>query len=57
MSYLRCLTPIEVEYATKEVHERIYGSHLGALALAHNCSKVDFFANLMNQRRSNDPKI
>ncbi|GKV49673.1 hypothetical protein SLEP1_g56411 [Rubroshorea leprosula] len=32
---LRCLTPYEAEYALKEVHEGVCGSHVGARTLAH----------------------
>ncbi|GKV34728.1 hypothetical protein SLEP1_g43074 [Rubroshorea leprosula] len=32
---LRCLNPYEVEYALKEVHEGVCGSHIGARTLAH----------------------
>ncbi|GKV52226.1 hypothetical protein SLEP1_g58817 [Rubroshorea leprosula] len=32
---LKCLTPYEAEYALKEVHEGVCGSHVGARTLAH----------------------
>ncbi|GKV33929.1 hypothetical protein SLEP1_g42365 [Rubroshorea leprosula] len=32
---LRCLTPYEAEYALREVHEGVCGSHVGAQTLAH----------------------
>ena len=28
--YLRCLTPSEVDYVMREIHERVCGNHLGA---------------------------
>ncbi|GKV28954.1 hypothetical protein SLEP1_g37938 [Rubroshorea leprosula] len=43
---LRCLTPYEAEYALREVHEGVCGSHVGARALAHKCQ---FFAHLTHQ--------
>ncbi|GKV41996.1 hypothetical protein SLEP1_g49458 [Rubroshorea leprosula] len=32
---LHCLNPYEAEYALREVHEGVYGSHIGARTLAH----------------------
>ncbi|GKU94475.1 hypothetical protein SLEP1_g7971 [Rubroshorea leprosula] len=32
---LKCLTPYEAEYALREVHEGVCGSHVGARTLAH----------------------
>ncbi|KAK2991305.1 hypothetical protein RJ640_024570 [Escallonia rubra] len=39
LPYLRCLTPIEANYAMREVHEGICGQHLGGRALAHKKQK------------------
>ena len=35
LPYLRCLSPDKVEYTLKEIHEGIYGQHLGGRALDH----------------------
>ncbi|GKV11132.1 hypothetical protein SLEP1_g22414 [Rubroshorea leprosula] len=47
---LRCLSPYEAEYALREVHEGVCGSHVGARTLAHKkCPKCQFFAHLAHQ--------
>ncbi|GKU85393.1 hypothetical protein SLEP1_g72 [Rubroshorea leprosula] len=40
---LRCLTPYEAEYALREVHEGVCGSHVGALALAHKVLRQRYY--------------
>ena len=35
LPYLRCLGPNVAEYTLGEIHERIYGQHLGGKALTH----------------------
>ncbi|GKV48654.1 hypothetical protein SLEP1_g55455 [Rubroshorea leprosula] len=37
---LRCLNPYEAEYAFREVHEGVCGSHTGARTLAHKFNSV-----------------
>ena len=41
LPYLRCLTPIEADYALREVHEKICGQHLGGKALAYKVMRQD----------------
>ncbi|GKV31653.1 hypothetical protein SLEP1_g40325 [Rubroshorea leprosula] len=38
---LRCLSPYEAEYALREVHEGVCGSHVGARTLAHKVLSLD----------------
>ncbi|GAV65277.1 RVT_3 domain-containing protein [Cephalotus follicularis] len=33
--WLRCLTPLEADYALREVHERVCGNHTGGRTLSH----------------------
>ncbi|GKV11424.1 hypothetical protein SLEP1_g22685 [Rubroshorea leprosula] len=40
---LRCLTPYEAEYALREVHEGVYGSHIGARTLAHKVLRQGYY--------------
>ncbi|GKV12323.1 hypothetical protein SLEP1_g23482 [Rubroshorea leprosula] len=40
---LRCLTPYEAEYALREVHEGVCGSHVGARALAHKVLRQGYY--------------
>ncbi|GKV27231.1 hypothetical protein SLEP1_g36424 [Rubroshorea leprosula] len=40
---LRCLTPYEAEYALCEVHEGVYGSHVGARTLAHKVLRQGYY--------------
>ncbi|GKV28094.1 hypothetical protein SLEP1_g37185 [Rubroshorea leprosula] len=46
---LRCLNPYEAEYALREVHEGVCGSHIGARTLAHKVLRCQFFAHLTHQ--------
>ena len=39
LPYLRCLGPKEAEYALSEIHEGIYGQHLGGRPLYHKALK------------------
>ncbi|GKU94659.1 hypothetical protein SLEP1_g8119 [Rubroshorea leprosula] len=40
---LRCLTPYEAEYALREVHEGVCGSHVGARTLAHKVLRQGYY--------------
>ncbi|GKV29598.1 hypothetical protein SLEP1_g38507 [Rubroshorea leprosula] len=40
---LRCLNPYEVEYAHREVHEGVCGSHIGARTLAHKVLRQGYY--------------
>ncbi|GKV48259.1 hypothetical protein SLEP1_g55083 [Rubroshorea leprosula] len=40
---LRCLNPYEAEYALREVHEGICGSHVGARTLAHKVLRQGYY--------------
>ncbi|GKV13228.1 hypothetical protein SLEP1_g24272 [Rubroshorea leprosula] len=40
---LCCLNPYEVEYALREVHEGVYGSHIGARTLAHKVLRQGYY--------------
>ncbi|GKV05317.1 hypothetical protein SLEP1_g17345 [Rubroshorea leprosula] len=40
---LRCLTPYEAEYALREVHEGVCGSHVGAQTLAHKVLRQGYY--------------
>ncbi|GKV42199.1 hypothetical protein SLEP1_g49636 [Rubroshorea leprosula] len=40
---LRCLNPYETEYALREVHEGVYGSHVGARTLAHKVLRQGYY--------------
>ncbi|GKV50197.1 hypothetical protein SLEP1_g56910 [Rubroshorea leprosula] len=39
----RCLNPYEVEYALKEVHEGVCGSHVGPRTLAHKVLRQGYY--------------
>ncbi|GKV50679.1 hypothetical protein SLEP1_g57376 [Rubroshorea leprosula] len=40
---LRCLNPYEAEYALREVHEGVCGSHVGARTLAHKVLRQEYY--------------
>ncbi|GKV43029.1 hypothetical protein SLEP1_g50370 [Rubroshorea leprosula] len=40
---LRCLNPYEAEYALREVHEGVCGSHIGARTLAHKVLRQGYY--------------
>ncbi|GKV37361.1 hypothetical protein SLEP1_g45403 [Rubroshorea leprosula] len=40
---LRCLNPYEAEYALREVHEGVCGSHVGAQTLAHKVLRQGYY--------------
>ncbi|GKV15478.1 hypothetical protein SLEP1_g26265 [Rubroshorea leprosula] len=40
---LRCLNPYEAEYALREVHEGVCGSHVGARTLAHKALRQGYY--------------
>ncbi|GKV13726.1 hypothetical protein SLEP1_g24711 [Rubroshorea leprosula] len=41
--FLRCLSPYEAEYALREVHAGVCGSHVGALTLAHKALRQGYY--------------
>ena len=41
--YLRCLSHDEANYMIKEVHEGIYGNHLGARSLVHKLIRAGYY--------------
>ena len=41
--YLRCLSPEEVDYVMKEVHEGICGNHSKSRSLVHNLIQVGYY--------------
>ena len=41
--YLSCLTPDEVDYVMREVHERVCGNHLGVWSLVHKLIWVGYY--------------
>ncbi|GKV01291.1 hypothetical protein SLEP1_g13856 [Rubroshorea leprosula] len=43
LSLLRCLTPYEVEYVLREVHDGVCGSHVGARTLAHKVLRQGYY--------------
>lgn len=43
MPYLRCLQPVEAQYALEEVHEGIRGQHLSGRALAHKVLRQGYY--------------
>ncbi|GLU03762.1 hypothetical protein SLE2022_209450 [Rubroshorea leprosula] len=40
---LRCLNPYEAEYALREIHEGVCGSHVGARTLAHKVLRQGYY--------------
>lgn len=43
LPYLRCLSPVDVDYALKDIHEGICGQHLGGRALMHKILRQEFY--------------
>ncbi|GKU95991.1 hypothetical protein SLEP1_g9277 [Rubroshorea leprosula] len=43
MPLLRCLTPYEVEYAVREVHEGVCGTHIGGRTLARKLLRQGYY--------------
>ncbi|KAK3025048.1 hypothetical protein RJ639_044799 [Escallonia herrerae] len=43
LPYLKCLSPREVDYALREVHEGICGQHLGGRNLAHKILRQGYY--------------
>ena len=41
--YLRCLTPDEVNYVLKEIHEGACGNHSGARSLIHKVIRAGYY--------------
>ena len=44
---LKCLLPSEVDYAMREVHEGIYGNHLGGRALVYKILRQRYYWSTM----------
>ena len=42
-SYLRCLSPKEVDYVMREVYEWIYGNHSGLRSLVHKLIRAGYY--------------
>ena len=42
-SYLRCLSPEEVDYVMREVHEGIYRNHSGSWSLVHKLIQAGYY--------------
>ncbi|GAV68129.1 hypothetical protein CFOL_v3_11632, partial [Cephalotus follicularis] len=40
---LRCLTPLEADYALREVHERVCGNHTGGKTLSNKLLRQGYF--------------
>ncbi|KAK3014443.1 hypothetical protein RJ639_010088 [Escallonia herrerae] len=49
LPYLRCLTPLEADYALREVHEGICGQHLGGRALEHKVLRHEYYWPTMHR--------
>ena len=46
--YLRCLRPLDAKSNLREVHEGIYGQHLGGRALAYKIARLGiYFPNML----------
>ncbi|GAV68297.1 hypothetical protein CFOL_v3_11800, partial [Cephalotus follicularis] len=41
--WLRCLTPLETDYALREVHEGICGNHTGGRTLSHKLLRQGYY--------------
>ena len=41
--YLRCLTPNEVDYVMREIHEKVCGNHSRAWSLVHKLIRVGYY--------------
>ena len=41
--YLRCLSPEKADCVMREIHEGIYGNHLGSRSLVHKLIKVGYY--------------
>ena len=41
--YLRCLGIEEADYVMREVHEEIYGNHLGSRSLVHKLVRAGYY--------------
>jgi hypothetical protein len=46
---LKCLTSSEVEYVLKEIHEGVWGNHLGSQMLAHKAMRARYYWPTMNK--------
>ncbi|GAV79974.1 RVT_3 domain-containing protein [Cephalotus follicularis] len=42
-SWLRCLTPLEADYALREVHEGVCGNHTGGRTLSHKLLRQNYY--------------
>ncbi|XP_020684159.1 uncharacterized protein LOC110100821 [Dendrobium catenatum] len=47
--YLKCLPPLEADYALREVHSGVCGEHLGGRALAYKIMRHGFYWPTMKQ--------
>ncbi|GAV70379.1 RVT_3 domain-containing protein [Cephalotus follicularis] len=41
--WMRCSTPLEADSALREVHEGVFGNHLGGRTLSHKLLRQDYF--------------
>ena len=49
LPYLRCLSPEEVDYVMREVHEGICGNHLGSRSLVHKLIRAGYYGPTMQK--------
>ncbi|GAV59167.1 rve domain-containing protein/RVT_3 domain-containing protein [Cephalotus follicularis] len=47
--WLRCMTPLDADYALREVHEGVYGNHTGGRTLSHKLLRQGYFWPTMHQ--------
>ena len=43
MSLLRCMTPSEADYIIREIHEGIFGNHIGGQSLAFKALRQGYY--------------
>ena len=56
-SYLRCLSPKEVDCVMREVHERIYENHSGSRSLVHKLIRDGYYWPTMQKDAQTYVKI
>ena len=49
LPYLRCLSPEEVDYVMREVHEGICENHLGSQSLVHKLIRAGYYGPTMQK--------
>ena len=49
LPYLRCLSPEEVDYVMREVHEGICENHLGSQSLVHKLIRAGYYEPTMQK--------